>query len=131
MRMGISTRAYARHRGVSDAAVRKAISAGRITPESDARSIRSLPTRSGQETLADFLQASSLTFDLGLRQPDAMRAGMACCPGKAGRMRSRIRGPENEGKAKQTVRFGYLSGRDRPASVLTVNEFLAANRPLT
>jgi hypothetical protein len=35
MTMGISIRAYARHRGVSDAAVRKAISAGRITPESD------------------------------------------------------------------------------------------------
>jgi len=33
--MGISLRAYARHRGVSDAAVRKAIATGRITPEAD------------------------------------------------------------------------------------------------
>lgn len=33
--MGISIRAYARHRGVSDAAVRKAITTGRITPEAD------------------------------------------------------------------------------------------------
>lgn len=33
--MGISIRAYARHRGVSDAAVRKAIASGRITPEAD------------------------------------------------------------------------------------------------
>ncbi len=33
--MGISIRAYARHRGVSDAAVRKAIKTGRITPEPD------------------------------------------------------------------------------------------------
>ena len=33
--MGISIRAYARHRGVSDAAVRKAIAAGRITPEAN------------------------------------------------------------------------------------------------
>ncbi len=33
--MGISIRAYARHRGVSDAAVRKAIKAGRIVKESD------------------------------------------------------------------------------------------------
>jgi hypothetical protein len=33
--MGISIRAYARHRGVSDTAVHKAIRAGRITPESD------------------------------------------------------------------------------------------------
>jgi AcrB/AcrD/AcrF family len=33
--MGISIRAYARHHGVSDAAVRKAIKAGRITREAD------------------------------------------------------------------------------------------------
>ena len=33
--MGISIRAYGRHRGVSDAAVRKAIKAGRITAEPD------------------------------------------------------------------------------------------------
>ena len=33
--MGLSIRAYARHRGVSDAAVRKAIAAGRITPDAD------------------------------------------------------------------------------------------------
>lgn len=33
--MGLSIRAYGRHRGVSDAAVRKAIAAGRITAEAD------------------------------------------------------------------------------------------------
>ena len=33
--MGLSIRAYARHRGVTDTAVHKAIRAGRITPESD------------------------------------------------------------------------------------------------
>jgi hypothetical protein len=33
--MGISIRAYARQRGVSDAAVRKAIRAGRVTPNAD------------------------------------------------------------------------------------------------
>ena len=33
--MGISIRAYARHRGVTDTAVHKAIRAGRITPETD------------------------------------------------------------------------------------------------
>lgn len=33
--MGISIRAYARHRGVTDTAVHKAIRAGRVTPESD------------------------------------------------------------------------------------------------
>ncbi|TCP01019.1 hypothetical protein EV676_1301, partial [Caldimonas thermodepolymerans] len=33
--MGLSIRAYARHRGVSDTAVHKAIRTGRITPEAD------------------------------------------------------------------------------------------------
>jgi hypothetical protein len=33
--MGLSIRAYSRHRGVSDTAVHKAIRAGRITPEAD------------------------------------------------------------------------------------------------
>jgi hypothetical protein len=33
--MGISIRAYARHRGVTDTAVHKAIRSGRITPQSD------------------------------------------------------------------------------------------------
>ena len=33
--IGISIRGYGRHRGVSDAAVRKAIKTGRITPEAD------------------------------------------------------------------------------------------------
>jgi len=33
--MGLSRRAYARHRGVSETAVRKAIAAGRIVPEPD------------------------------------------------------------------------------------------------
>jgi hypothetical protein len=33
--MGLSIRAYARHRGVTDTAVHKAIQTGRITPETD------------------------------------------------------------------------------------------------
>jgi hypothetical protein len=33
--MGVSVRAYARHRGIADNAVRKAIKAGRIAPEAD------------------------------------------------------------------------------------------------
>ena len=33
--MGISIRAYARHRGVTDTAVHKAIRSGRVTPETD------------------------------------------------------------------------------------------------
>ncbi|OQA32897.1 MAG: hypothetical protein BWY57_01624 [Betaproteobacteria bacterium ADurb.Bin341] len=36
--IGLSIRAYARHRGVSHVAVKKAIDAGRITPEADGAS---------------------------------------------------------------------------------------------
>ena len=35
--MGLSIRAYARHRGVTDTAVHKAIQSGRITPDPDGR----------------------------------------------------------------------------------------------
>lgn len=35
--MGVSVRAYARHRGVAENAVRKAIKAGRITPDSNGK----------------------------------------------------------------------------------------------
>ena len=35
--MGVSIRAYARHRGVAENAVRKAIKAGRITPDSNGK----------------------------------------------------------------------------------------------
>jgi hypothetical protein len=38
---GFADRDYARHRGVSDTAVHKAIRAGRITPEADARAAAS------------------------------------------------------------------------------------------
>ena len=48
--MGLSIRAYARHRGVSDAAVRKAIAAGRITPEADGTVDPERATPSGRAT---------------------------------------------------------------------------------
>ena len=60
--MGISIRAYARHRGVTDTAVHKAIRAGRITPEADGTvdavkadtewARNSAPARTGTQTRA-------------------------------------------------------------------------------
>lgn len=60
--MGLSIRAYARHRGVTDTAVHKAIRAGRITPEADGTldaakadaewSRNSAPARTGTQTRA-------------------------------------------------------------------------------
>lgn len=60
--MGLSIRAYARHRGVTDTAVHKAIRAGRITPEADGTidaasadaqwTRNSAPARAGTQTRA-------------------------------------------------------------------------------
>jgi transposase-like protein len=50
--------------------------------------------------LADLLQSSTLALHAGLCQPDAVRTGMACRPAKAGRVKSRLREPGNEGKVK-------------------------------
>jgi hypothetical protein len=46
--MGVSIRAYARHRGMADNAVRKAIKAGRITPEAMDQLILPRPMRPGK-----------------------------------------------------------------------------------
>ena len=51
--------------------------------------------------MAELLQSSTLAFDAGLRQPHAVREGMACRPSKAGRVSARIREPGNEGKVKE------------------------------
>ena len=53
--MGLSIRAYARHRGVSDTAVHKAIRAGRITPEPDGTIDADRADRSGRIDLAAYL----------------------------------------------------------------------------
>ena len=49
--MGLSIRAYARHRGVSHVAVKKAIDTGRITQGADGTIILSKPIGSGNRTL--------------------------------------------------------------------------------
>jgi hypothetical protein len=48
--MGLSIRAYARHRGVSHVAVHKAIDTGRITPEADGTIDPDAATASGRKT---------------------------------------------------------------------------------
>ncbi|MBL0320044.1 MAG: elements of external origin [Alphaproteobacteria bacterium] len=60
--MGISIRAYARHRGISDAAVRKAIKTGRVTPEPDgtidtAKADRQWQTNTNQQPASYNLKA--------------------------------------------------------------------------
>ncbi len=67
--MGISIRAYARHRGISDAAVRKAIKTGRVTPEPDgtidtAKADRQWQTNTNQQPSSSNLKAvPDMAFD--------------------------------------------------------------------
>ena len=58
--MGISIRAYARHRGVTDTAVHKAIRAGRITPEADGSKerVHHTPESSARFSADSFMRVS-------------------------------------------------------------------------
>jgi hypothetical protein len=63
--MGLSIRAYARHRGVSHVAVKKAIDTGRITPEADG-TIE--PNRADLEWAQNTLRRASLPLQKHLRR---------------------------------------------------------------
>jgi hypothetical protein len=58
--MGLSIRAYARHRGVTDTAVHKAIRAGRITPEEPSDTVRDAGTAALPAGGASLLQARTV-----------------------------------------------------------------------
>ena len=115
--MGLSIRAYARHRGVSDAAVRKAIAAGRVTPEADGTldperadaewARNSAPARSGTQARAPRVtvpEAADIGHDTG------RDAGAAALPaGGASLLQART---VNEVVKAQTnkVRLARLKG---------------------
>ena len=88
--MGLSIRAYARHRGVTDTAVHKAIRTGRITPEADGTIDAERADRSGRATprrqsgaRASARRAWRCAKSTGTRpqgcQPAAPPAGPRCC----------------------------------------------------
>lgn len=68
--MGLSIRAYARQRGVSDAAVRKAIQSGRITAEADGTIDPARADRDWQQHTQAHLRrrGEGPTFDTGARE---------------------------------------------------------------
>lgn len=76
MTMGISIPAYARHRGALEAAVRKAISAGRITPESDSTISPELADEEGERNTQAPRQGTQQRA-VRVRGPDAPAPG--CC----------------------------------------------------
>ena len=135
--MGISIRAYARHRGVTDTAVHKAIRAGRIAPEADGTidaakadaewARNSAPARSGTQARAPRVTVPEAA-DIGR---DAGRdAGTAALPaGGASLLQART---VNEVVKAQTnkVRLAQLKGElvDRAQAIAHVFKLARAER---
>lgn len=113
--MGLSIRAYARHRGVTDTAVHKAIRAGRITPEADGSidaakadtewTRNSAPPRTGTQARAPRVAAPE-SADMSR---DAGTGATALPPGGASLLQART---VNEVVKAQTnkVRLARLKG---------------------
>ena len=135
--MGISIRAYARHRGVTDTAVHKAIRAGRIAPEADGTidaakadaewARNSAPARSGTQARAPRVtvpEAADIVRETG------RDAGTAALPaGGASLLQART---VNEVVKAQTnkVRLARLKGElvDRPQAIAHVFKLARAER---
>lgn len=97
--MGLSIRAYARHRGVSEAAVRKAIATGRITPEPD-----------------------------GTLDPERIDAQWArnTQPQRPGTRTGPVRAPVGQSPSAMEQASGLASGGVSLLQARTVNEFVKA-----
>jgi hypothetical protein len=127
--MGISIRAYARHRGVTDTAVHKAIRTGRITPEADG-TIDS--DRADQEWArnSDVPRAGTRARAAKVALPDAGADNATPLPaGGASLLQART---VNEVVKAQTnkVRLARLKGElvDRPQAIAHVFKLARAER---
>ena len=128
--MGLSIRAYARHRGVSDTAVHKAIRTGRITPEADGTVD---PERADQ----DWARNTGTTAPQGTRQrvvtvPARESSGDPSPAGAAGGTSLLQARTVNEVVKAQTnkVRLARLKGElvDRPQAIAHVFKLARAER---
>ncbi|CAI8819311.1 elements of external origin [Methylococcus capsulatus] len=127
--MGLSIRAYARHRGVTDTAVHKAIRTGRITPEADG-SID--PDKADREWArnSDTPKAGTRQPAVRVAMPDASHGGGPTLPGGgASLLQART---VNEVVKAQTnkVRLAKLKGDlvDRAAAIAQVFTLARAER---
>ena len=133
--MGLSIRAYARHRGVSHVAVKKAIDSGRITPEADG-TIE--PNRADQEwaqntvparKAAPVKAAPAAVESPRARSQEAEAAAPALSTGGASLLQART---VNEVVKAQTnkVRLAQLKGElvDRAQAIAHVFKLARAER---
>jgi hypothetical protein len=130
--MGLSIRAYARHRGVSDTAVHKAIRAGRITPEPDGTLD---PDRADREWARNSDESRSGTRKPAVKVavPQSEDAGPSPAPAGAGGGTSLLQARTvNEVVKAQTnkVRLARLKGElvDRPQAIAHVFKLARTER---
>ena len=130
--MGLSIRAYARHRGVSDTAVHKAIRAGRITTEPDGTID---PDRADREWARNSEEPRNGTRKPAVKVavPQAEDAGPGPPPANAGGGTSLLQARTvNEVVKAQTnkVRLARLKGElvDRPQAIAHVFKLARTER---
>ena len=127
--MGISIRAYARHRGVTDTAVHKAIRAGRITPEADGTIDADRADREWARN-SDVPKAGTRAKAAKVAVPEGGGDGPAALPsGGASLLQART---VNEVVKAQTnkVRLARLKGElvDRPQAIAHVFKLARSER---
>jgi hypothetical protein len=127
--MGISIRAYARHRGVTDTAVHKAIRAGRITPEADGTIDADRADREWARN-SDAPKAGTRAKAVKAAVPEGSGDGPAALPtGGASLLQART---VNEVVKAQTnkVRLARLKGElvDRPQAIAHVFKLARSER---
>ena len=127
--MGISIRAYARHRGVTDTAVHKAIRSGRITPEADGTIDSDRADREWARN-SDVPKAGTRAKAAKVAVPEGSSDGPAALPtGGASLLQART---VNEVVKAQTnkVRLARLKGElvDRPQAIAHVFKLARSER---
>ena len=128
--MGLSIRAYARHRGVTDTAVHKAIQSGRITPEPDGTID---PNRADQDWARNTESSRSGTHQQAprVKAPDVGGGGEGASSGQAGTSLLQARTVNEVVKAQTNkVRLQRLKGElvDRSEAIAHVFKLARTER---
>jgi hypothetical protein len=131
--MGISIRAYARHRGVTDTSVHKAIRAGRITPEGDG-TIDAARADAEWARNSDAPRAGTRSKPVRVAVPEPASEAPASLPGSSGTSGTSLLQARtvNEVVKAQTnkVRLARLKGElvDRPQAIAHVFKLARSER---
>lgn len=128
--MGISIRAYARHRGVTDTSVHKAIRAGRITPEGDG-TIDAARADAEWARNSDAPRAGTRSKPVRVALPEPASEAPASLPGSPGTSLLQARTVNEVVKAQTNkVRLARLKGElvDRPQAIAHVFKLARSER---